>query len=104
MLTPEETCTEQVDRGGSRWPMYQDCGRKAVVYEEGRFGRENEWHCKIHSKAYRDERERKNTERYNAKLAPRKYEWAAAAACKKLGLTLQELELGKLEEMVTRSE
>ena len=93
-----EICKEQVDRSGnSRWPMFQDCGRKAVICEVGK-SLKNEWHCKLHSNDTATRRAQRNSDRYEEKMAPRYYQWAAVAYCRKLGLTLEQLKLATQED------
>jgi hypothetical protein len=80
------------------------CGRESVVQESldrDYFIECVEWHCKLHSQAERDKRRQKSRDAFEAKMAPLRYSAVAGKACKELGLTREELEAGKLREMVT---
>ena len=100
------TCEELVNRGDSRWPDMRPCGRKVVAQElHGSPDHNSEkGYCKIHCQAAIDKRWQRSQDRHYARMAPQDYAWAAARACHQLGLTVEDLKAGKLQEMVKGDE
>jgi len=55
---------------------------------------QDKWYCKIHSTEAREKRDRRSKVKFDAKMAPERYMRAAAAACRKAGLTIEDLHEG----------
>lgn len=97
-----DTCEETMNRGDSRVYIPKPCGREAIAWEIhgwNEFSKEKAY-CKIHCQAAIDKRRQRSQEQYDAVMAPKYYAWAAVEACRELGLSLEDLKAGKLQQMV----
>lgn len=63
-----------------------ECGKKAKVEENGKY------YCGIHNPEKGRVREEKNKKEFEKDMARRKYDSYAIIYCKRLGLTLEQLE------------